>query len=204
MSLKLSIITLSLVVATTGAAVAQQSAPAASPATRSSATPMQIKDAEATMQAVKVTAVVTAIDKANRIVTLRGPEGNEFAVVADKAVKNFGQVKVGDTLVVEYIQAVALDFQKGDGIRMMSVIDDAATAKAGQKPGAAALTKVTVVSNIWAVNQAKGTVLVRGPLGHFAEVKLKDPAMLTGVKVGDQMKVTYTNAVAVGFTPAAK
>jgi hypothetical protein len=31
---------------------------------------------------------------------------------------------------------------------------------------------------------------------------MKDPAMLTGVKVGDQMKVTYTDAVAIGFTPA--
>lgn len=175
-------------------ALAQQPAPGKAP--------VQIKDAEARLEAVKVTAVVTAVDQKNRIVTLKGPEGNEFSVLADAAVKNFPQIKVGDNLVVEYIQAVAIDFQKGDGIRMMSSIDDSARAKAGAKPGAAALSKVTVVSNIWAVNQAKGTVLVRGPFGHFAEVKLKDPAMLTGVKVGDQMKVTYTDAVALGFTPA--
>lgn len=175
-------------------ALAQQPAPGKAP--------VQIKDAEARLEAVKVTAVVTAVDQKNRIVTLKGPEGNEFSVLADAAVKNFPQIKVGDNLVVEYIQAVAIDFQKGDGIRMMSSIDDSARAKAGAKPGAAALSKVTVVSNIWAVNQAKGTVLVRGPFGHFAEVKLKDPAMLAGVKVGDQMKVTYTDAVALGFTPA--
>jgi len=165
-------------------------------------TPVQIKDAAATLEAVKITAVVTAIDAKNRIVTVRGPEGNEFALLADAAVRNFPQIKVGDKFVVEYIEAVAIDFQKGDGIRMMSTFDDSARAKAGQKPGAAALRKVTIVTNIWAVNQAKGTVLVRGPYGHFAEVKLKDPALLTGVKVGDQMKVTYTDAVAIGFTPA--
>ena len=175
-------------------AIAQQATPAKAP--------LQIKDAEARIDAVKITAVVTAIDAKNRIVTLQGPEGNEFAVLADAAVKNFAQIKVGDRLVVEYIQAVALDFQKGDGIRMMSSIDDSARAKAGQKPGAAAMRKVTVVTNIWAVNQAKGTVLVRGPFGHFTEVKLKDPTLLGGVKVGDQMKVTYTDAVAIGFTPA--
>jgi len=191
--------TLSLAVAV-AAALVLSPAPAQQPAPGKA--PVQIKDAEARLEAVKVTAVVTAVDQKNRIVTLKGPEGNEFSVLADAAVKNFPQIKVGDNLVVEYIQAVALDFQKGDGIRMMSSIDDSARAKAGARPGAAALSKVTVVSNIWAVNQAKGTVLVRGPFGHFAEVKLKDPALLTGVKVGDQMKVTYTDAVAIGFTPA--
>jgi hypothetical protein len=84
----------------------------------------------------------------------------------------------------------------------MVTFDDSAKAKAGARPGAAALRRITIVSNIWAVNPAKGTVLVRGPYGHFAEVKMKDPSMLGGVKVGDQMKVTYTDAVAIGFTPA--
>jgi hypothetical protein len=173
---------------------------AQTPATK----PAQVKDAEGMMNAVKVTALVTAVDQKNRIITLKGPEGNEFGVLVDPAVKNLAQVKVGDMVVATYIEAVAIDFQKGDGIRMATVLDDSATAKAGQKPGAAALTRVSVVSNIWAVNQAKGTVLVRGPYGHFAEVKLKDPAMLTGVKVGDQMKVTFTQAVAIAVEAAKK
>jgi hypothetical protein len=159
----------------------------------------QIKDAAAALEAIKITAVVTAIDAKNRIVTFKGPGGNEFAVVADQSVRNFAQIKVGDELVVEYIQAVAIDFQKGDGIRMMSTIDDSARAKAGAKPGAAALRKITVVTNIWAVDPTKGTVLVRGPYGHFTEVKLKDPSLLGGVKVGDQMKISYTDAVAIGI-----
>jgi uncharacterized protein with beta-barrel porin domain len=183
-----------------GSAVAQQQA---TPSKSGPAmAPAQVKDMSAKIEAVKVTAVVTAIDAKNRIVTLKGPEGNEFAVLADGAVKNFAQIKVGDRLVVEYFESLVVDFQKGDGIRMVSEFDDSARAKAGQRPGAAALRRVTVVSNIWAVNQAKGTVLIRGPYGHFAEVKMKDPAMLGGVKVGDQMKVTYTDAVAIGFVPA--
>jgi len=161
--------------------------------------PAQIKDAEAVSSLVTVTALVQAVDLKNRVVTLTGPEGNTFAVHVDEKVKNLPQVKVGDLLAVTYYESIVLDFQKGDGIRMATVIDDSQRAKAGQKPGAGAFTRVTVVSNIWAVNQAKGTVLVRGPYGHFAEVKLKDPSLLTGVKVGDQMKVTFTQAVAIGF-----
>jgi len=169
-------------------ALAQQ--PAAAP---------KVIDAAAKMDAVKVTAVVQAIDLKNRIVTLTGPAGNTFSVVVDESVKNLPQVKVGDQLVVRYFEALVIDFQKGDGIRSATVWEDAAKAKPGAKPGMAAAGRVTMVTNIWAIDPAKGTVIVRGPLGHFAEVKLKDKAMLTGVKVGDQMKITYTEAVAIGI-----
>jgi len=152
---------------------------------------------------VKVTAVVQAVDLKNRIVTLTGPEGNTFAVHVDDAVSNLPQVKVGDRLVVEYYEAIMVNFQKGEGIRMVTEFDDSVRAKAGTRPGAAALTRVTVVSNIWALNPTRGTVLVRGPYGHFTEVKLRDPALLTGVKVGDQMKVTFTQAVAVTIRAAS-
>jgi Cu/Ag efflux protein CusF len=166
--------------------------------------PAQVKDAEAVSNLITVTAVVQAVDLKNRVVTLTGPEGNTFSVLVDEKVKNLPQVKVGDVFAVTYYESVALDFQKGDGIRMATVIDDSQRAKAGQKPGAGAFTRVTVVSNIWAIDQAKGKVLVRGPYGHFAEVKLKDPSLLTGVKVGDQMKVTFTQAVAIGFEKPAQ
>ncbi len=147
-----------------------------------------------------VTALVTAVDQKNRIVTLKGPEGNEFSVVVDPSVKNLPQVKAGDTLAVKYFKAVAVDFRKGDGIRVATSIDTSETAKKGQMPGAGAFTRVNTVSNIWAINPAKGTVLVRGPYGHFVEVTLKDPKQLEGVKVGDQMQVTYTQAVAVSLS----
>ncbi|RZL87383.1 MAG: hypothetical protein EOP82_26705 [Variovorax sp.] len=160
------------------------------------ATKPMVLDVESLMKTATITATVTAVDIKNRMVTLKGPEGNEFAVLVDPAVKNFAQVRVGDTVDATYIQSVALDFQKGDGIRMAMSTDASASAKAGQKPGAAAMRQVTLVTNIWALDQAKGTVLVRGPYGHFTEVKLKDPALLNGVKVGDQMKMTITQAVA--------
>jgi hypothetical protein len=161
--------------------------------------PMAIKDLDAVMKVVEVTALVTAVDQKNRILTLKGPAGNEFSVLVDPAVKNLPQVNVGDVLAMKYYESVALDFRKGDGIRMQTVIDTSETAKKGQKPGAGAFTRINTVANIWAVDQAKGTVLVRGPYGHFAEVRLKDPKLLDGVKVGDQMQVVYTQAVAIGF-----
>lgn len=171
----------------TAPAMAQPNTPSANP---------HVLDIQDMMKGINISALVTAIDPKNRIVTLKGPEGNEFAVMVDARVKNLAQVKVGDMVDVTYIQSVALDFQKGDGIRMATQTRAVDRAQAGQLPGGAAMKQTTMVSNIWAVNEAKGTVLVRGPFGHFTEVKLKDPAMLSGVKVGDQMKMTITQAIA--------
>ncbi len=46
-------------------------------------------------QTVDVTATITAIDKATRDVTLRGPQGNEITVTAGPKIKNFDKLKVG-------------------------------------------------------------------------------------------------------------
>jgi len=158
--------------------------------------PMQVMGAGDMAKAVTITATVMAVDLKNREVTLKGPAGNEFAVAASGAVKNLAKVQVGDTVEATYIQAVALDFQKGDGIRMAESTGAADRAGAGHMPGAAAVKQTTVVTNIWAMDPSAGTVTVLGPWGHLTEVHLKDPAQLAGVKVGDQMKITYTQAVA--------
>ena len=168
-------------------ALAQPSTPSTTP---------KVLDVKDLMKEVSISALVTAIDPKNLIVTLKGPEGNEFAVLVDPRVKNLAQVKVGDMVDATYIQSVALDFQTGNGIRMATSTAAVDRAQVGQLPGGAAMRQTTMVSNIWAVNEAKGTVMVRGPFGHFTEVKLKDPAMLNGVKVGDQMKMTITQALA--------
>jgi hypothetical protein len=170
-------------------------------AQKTAASPAKVMDAAGSVQAEEITAVITALDVKNRIATIKGPAGNEFSVVVDPSVKGLANVKVGDTVSLKYYRAVAMDFKKGDGIRMMTVATSAAAGTKKTMPGVSEVTQVSTVSNIWAINQAAGTVLVRGPLGHFVEVHLKDPKLLDGVNVGDQMQLTYTNAVAMAVQP---
>jgi hypothetical protein len=72
-------------------------------------------------EAVRMAATVEAIDKDKRLVTLKGPEGNSFVVQAGAEVRNFDQIKVGDQVVVRYIEAsgaseVALINAPGDDL----------------------------------------------------------------------------------------
>lgn len=56
-------------------------------------------------------ATVTQLDQATRLMTLRGPAGNEFTFEVDTAVRNLPQVKVGDEVVVTFTEALAVSVE---------------------------------------------------------------------------------------------
>lgn len=151
---------------------------------------------------VTATASVTAIDKATRAVTLKGPQGNTFRVVAGPEVRNFDQIKVGDELVVTHAEALSLELKKGGtAIRERVESSDAARAQAGDKPGAAAVRTVTVTADVMAVNARAQTVTLRGP-EHTVDLRIPDKKQFEMIKVGDQILAKYTEAVAISMEPA--
>jgi hypothetical protein len=63
---------------------------------------------------------------------------------------------------------------------------------------------VTVTGTIEAIDAKKKRVTLKGPEGKTQEIKVKDPKNLKNVKVGDQVVLTYTEALAVSVEPAKK
>jgi hypothetical protein len=55
-----------------------------------------------------ITGVVTAIDHKTRMVTLKGPKGNELTFPVKKSVKGLENVKKGDDVVISYTEALAI------------------------------------------------------------------------------------------------
>lgn len=155
-------------------------------------------------EGVKVSALVTAIDKATRTVTLKGPQGNSFDVVAGDAVKNFAQIKVNDEVVVEYVRALTLEVKKSNGPASRTDSADAVRAKPGQKPAGAVGRQVTIVADVIDVNPAAKTITVKGPKGNAVELEVKNPDHFKVVKKGDQIEANYVEAVALSVEPAKK
>ena len=85
---------------------------------------------------VRAEAEVVGIDKKTRTVTLKGEDGNVFDVVVGKEAKNFKQIKVGDRVVAEHMEVLAMELKKGGGLRETVEKDIDETAKPGQRPGA--------------------------------------------------------------------
>ena len=153
---------------------------------------------------VRITASVEEIDAANRTLTLKGPRGRVVTLPVGPQVKNFDQIKVGDLVVVRYLEALTLELKKGGaGIRERREREDAGTAKPGARPAAAAARQVTVVADVVAVNAKRQTVTLRGPK-QTVDLKVRDPKQLKLIKVGDQVEATYTEAVAVSVAPGPK
>ncbi len=154
---------------------------------------------------VSVSATVQAVDQANRIVTLKGPEGEVFDLKVGPEVKNLPQVKVGDVVVAKYFEAVAIEVKKGGlGIRSAESQTAVSRAEQGQRPAGAVATTTTVVANVLKVDVAKQIVTVQGPNGKSVKVKVKDPAMLQQVKVGEQVEMVITEAFAIGVEAPKK
>jgi len=151
-------------------------------------------------EAVEAQATVTAIDMKTRMVTLKGPEGNETTIHVDKRARNLPQVKVGDVVKVAYVQQVAWQVRKsGDPAPSSAVGTEAMAVRAepGEKPGGAAGQRTTFTATIEAIDLAKGTVTLKGPQGNSQTIKARNPANLKKVKVGDLVDITYTELVAI-------
>ncbi|GFN25363.1 hypothetical protein ADE_10610 [Achromobacter denitrificans] len=54
------------------------------------------------------TGKVTAVDQASRTITLQGENGNTVEIMAGPNVRNFQQIKPGDTLTLDYYESVAV------------------------------------------------------------------------------------------------
>jgi Cu/Ag efflux protein CusF len=190
------------VLAALALAVAASPAPAQTTKSSSVATgPGTIKTVETT----KATATVAAIDMATRTVSLKRADGSVIDVHAGEEVRNLDKVKVGDTVIAEYTEALSLSLKKGGAGAAKRVEKvEVARAPAGGQPSARVGVTTTVLADVIAVNRKSRVVTLRGPDGHTVDLKVNDPAQLGNIKVGDQVESVYTQANAVSVQPSAR
>lgn len=158
-------------------------------------------------QTMKISATITALNKAKREITLKGPKGNTLVLVADERVKNFAQLKVGDVVNAEFVESLTLELRKAGSApatKGAMVSEGAVGAKAGQKPGGMAVQQITAMAKIIALDEKAMTITLVGPEGQERILPVKNPDHFKVAAVGDQVEVTYTVALAMAVEPAAK
>jgi len=152
-------------------------------------------------QTVDLQARVVGIDRADRIVTLKGPKGNTVDVVCGDDVRNFDQIKLGDTVTAKYVDSVYFQLAKTKaGVRMKTEAETGERAQIGQRPQGVALREIVVLADVVGVDPKKKTITLRGPT-KTVTLPVMNPDQFKVVKVGDQVEATYTQAFAVSVTP---
>ena len=156
-----------------------------------------------TSQAMKVTAVVEAINHETREVTLRGPEGETSSFVASEEARNLDQVSVGDIVMAEYVQSLSIEVFANDGSTPgAGAVAAAGRTEKGEMPGMAAIDATVITATVEEINLEDNTFKLKGPSGEITEYVAQDPENLKKAAVGDLVVITYTEAIAISVEKA--
>ncbi len=159
------------------------------------------------VDAEEVTATVTAIDPAARLITLRGAPGQELTLEVHDQVRNLDQVNVGDQITLGYysgLAAAVTDAERTDQVGDIEML--AGRAEPGERPAGLEGARVSSVVVIESVDTDRNTVSFRGADGLVRVVDVKRPEMqkfIRGLDEGDKVRLTYMEAVAVRVEPAS-
>jgi len=153
--------------------------------------------------AVTVTATVTSIDLKTRTVELKGEDGKTASIVVPESIANLEKLKVGDTVTTTYAVALAAEILKpGETAAPASV--SAAKQGGGEIVSAVQHSAVLKINSI---DLATNSVTVTGPKGNTQTLKVKRPELqekLKTLKPGDEVQLTYTEAMAITVEPKKK
>ena len=164
----------------------------------------QEKPATAIAEAMKGVSTVQKIDAKTREVTLKREDGSTVTIVAGEEVRNFDQIKVGDVVETEVIEALAVAVEP-TSTKVLERREEISgyRAQPGEKPGAKTTRTVEITAEVKAVDQKARTAVVKGP-NRTVEVKVADDVDLSKVKVGDNVRLVYIESVSIQVKPAAK
>jgi hypothetical protein len=143
-------------------------------------------------ESITVKATIESIDKANRTVTLKGPQGILFKVKADESVKRFDELKVGDVVSATYSQSVAIHIRKpGEPAPDRQRI----IVRPQVRPGTKVEDVQTMTVTVEAIDRTTPSVTVKDEAGEVNTYKVSDVSRLEGVNVGDKVDIYYTISI---------
>jgi hypothetical protein len=132
------------------------------------------------VQTVKITATVTAIDEAERKMTLQGADAKKFTVQVGPAAVNFDQVRVGDRVNATVTQKVAVS------------LDDKEAP-----PAKGALENRQITGKVITIDSKKRTVTLRLEDGATETLPVRADVDLSRHKVGEQVVFRVTEMIAI-------
>ena len=150
-----------------------------------------------------VSASVISVDKENRSITVRDPEGNISEIDLTEDVKNFDQIHPGDKLILEVYSALAMKLAAPGEEFEDQQSQMVAVAKPGEKPKLVNVNVVEVLAEITAIDKKARKVTVRGPGGNSVTIQVpKDIEKFDELKLGDKVNARYIHAFAVSVQKA--
>jgi Cu/Ag efflux protein CusF len=152
-------------------------------------------------EVISETLTIEAINHDARIVTLKHADGTIADVFCGPEVKRFEALKVGDRITFRYHESLVTAVRRPDAAAKPAG-SAAVTRTPGTKPGGTISQQMTAEVTIEAVDPKVPSVTIRSADGRRMSMKVQDAKNIAGLKAGDKVEVTYTQALAVSVESA--
>ncbi len=161
---------------------------------------------EAAIQEITVRGTVEAIDVTARTVRVRGQQGNVVTLDVPASATRFNEVKVGDIVTIAYYDRVSIRLKPAGEAAVDRRVDPGTTATPGLLPGGIVASQRVTTVKIDSWDPATRLLGFSTPSGqtytrHVNETV--DASLLKGLKPGDQVDVTRTEAIRFSVERAA-
>lgn len=180
---------IAFVFAMVGSGLAAEKKAAKKPAEKPNATMVDV---------VTVQALVESVDTTARTITLKMPDGAQRTVVLGPEVRNFDQIKAGDTVTARFVESLAVQVAKTNEAPSASEKQTVELAPKGEKPGMIAVDTAEMVASVQKIDYKKRLITLKGPEGNVRTFKVdKSAKKFKNIKKGDNVYIRFTQAVAI-------
>ena len=148
---------------------------------------------------------VEAVDHKARTVTIRGSGGVAVTLDVPPDAVRFEQVKVGDAVTATFYDRVSLRLKPAGEPAVDRTLEPTTAATPGDLPGATRTRQRVTTVTITSWDPVNKVVTFTGPNGTPYSRRLldsTDPKIVEGLKAGDRVDVTRTEAVTLAVQPA--
>lgn len=158
-------------------------------------TPLFAQTASRSGEMKTMTVTVEAIEPSSREVTIKKPDGTYDVFYAAPEIKRFDSLKVGDRITARYYENVVLTMHRpGEPAK-----DSSNTGVTRTEPttGGTAAHQRTITATITAIDMNTPSVTFTGPRNWKYTTRVENKDLLSQVKVGDKVDLTWTEALLV-------
>ena len=153
-------------------------------------------------QIVTATATIGRIDLPTRFVALRGDDGSELGIFVPPDFTRLNELRVGDTVTITYYESIVYRLRRRGAPKPPVSEEVAASESTASLPGATLSHQLTERVTVKAVDRDAPSITVTDQHGRTVSRHVEHASDLDGVKPGDHIDITYTEAVLATVTRA--
>ena len=140
------------------------------------------------------TATIQAIDANKKLITLRNADGEED-VFDGSVLKRFNELKVGQKVTVTYYESLVFQVVKPGQAASPASVEASLNRAKSALPAGTVSTQEKMTVTVKSIDTKIPALTVTTPDGRVITRKIEDRKNIEGLKVGDRIEITYTQAL---------